>query len=30
MIGSAFILAAAAGVLLAPTARSTQAAPIEQ
>ncbi|TMJ83719.1 MAG: DMT family transporter [Alphaproteobacteria bacterium] len=30
MVGSAFILAAAAGVLLAPAARSTQTAPIEQ
>jgi drug/metabolite transporter (DMT)-like permease len=30
MVGSALILAAAAGVLLAPTARSTQTAPIEQ
>jgi drug/metabolite transporter (DMT)-like permease len=30
MLGSALILAAAAGVLLAPTARSTQTAPIEQ
>jgi len=29
-VGSALILAAAAGVLLAPTARSTQTAPIEQ
>jgi drug/metabolite transporter (DMT)-like permease len=30
MVGSALILAAAAGVLLAPTARSAQTAPIEQ
>ena len=30
MVGSALILAAAAGVLLAPTARSTQTVPIEQ
>jgi drug/metabolite transporter (DMT)-like permease len=30
MVGSALILVAAAGVLLAPTARSTQTAPIEQ
>ena len=30
MVGSALILAAAAGVLLAPTARSTPSAPIEQ
>ncbi len=30
IVGSAFILAAAAGVLLAPNARSSQTAPIEQ
>jgi drug/metabolite transporter (DMT)-like permease len=30
MVGSGFILAAAAGVLLTPTARSSDTAPIEQ
>jgi drug/metabolite transporter (DMT)-like permease len=30
IVGSVLILAAAAGVLLAPTARSSQPAPIEQ
>jgi drug/metabolite transporter (DMT)-like permease len=30
IVGSALILAAAAGVLLAPIARSSQTAPIEQ